>query len=238
MALLGLTTGSAAELSFEDIKRTPVSELDWDTLYLCFVELRKATPFPRPFALCSNREKLEVSMVSYRGVSFPRRRAHELLLKLDHHIALLFGNHLAYLTQLTVELILAAEALKHEHEQEIFTMLRDVGQAGLTVESIFALCHRRDPARVRLEAALMQWTAKQAEMKWSYDRVRKRADSRRTRRRREARNLKQQHEPHLSKLLESVCCCIDQCCTVNRTERPTNQYTSPKRTRMMRHAPA
>jgi len=162
-------------------ERKQLTELDWDVLYKVFVELRRAVPLPRLKAVFQG-DAVEVTMVPWRGVQLPRRRAHELLLKLDHHIAILFGNHLAYLTQLTLEIILAADALKNEHEQEILTMLRDVGQGNLTVDYLRSL-KPNDPARRALEEALLAWKAKQEQIR--LDRIRKRKEEDERQRQRE-----------------------------------------------------
>ena len=149
-----------------------LTELDWKGLYDAFVELRKATPVPSPLAFTKG-DGVQVTQVNWKGVQLPRRRAHELLLKLDHHIALLYGNMLKYQTHLTIEVILAAEALKAETEAETITMLRDTGHLGLTVEYLRAL-KPGSAEKIAIENALLAWKAKQEQIK--LDRIRKRKE--------------------------------------------------------------
>lgn len=140
----------------------PLTELDWKGLYATLVSFRQATPMPSMLAFTKGAA-VDVAMVSWRGQQVPRRRAHDLLLRLDHHVALLHTNYLAYQTHVAVELILASEAIKAEHEAEMITMLRDTGHAELSAEYLRAL-KPSDPERVAIEAALVEWKKKQEQV--------------------------------------------------------------------------
>lgn len=123
-----------------------------------------------------------VPLVSWRGLQLTRRRCDALLLKLDHHIAQLHLNFLAYQTQIQMELIIGVEGAKVEHEQEILTMLRDTGFGEMTLEFVRSL-KPGDPDRIQLEQALVQWKVRQAQI--AIDRARKREEDEANTRRRE-----------------------------------------------------
>jgi len=168
----------------------PLHDLDWRGLYEVFCKLRRLTPLPSISAFTRGQECQPVTVV-WNGHELPRRRCLELLLKMDHHIAQLHLNHLAYVTQLQAEILLAVEALKAQQETEVLTMLRDTGHAFISVEYIRGL-KPDDPERQALEHALVEWRATQEKIR--LERIRKREEEEAETRRREREEIERRKE--------------------------------------------
>src|SRR6185312_208994 len=81
-------------------------------------------------------EKSGIPVILHNTREYSRKRTLELLGKLETRIGECYTNRTRFITQLQLEVSLASEEMKKEHENEVLNMLQHTGRGNITLAEL------------------------------------------------------------------------------------------------------